>query len=177
MDDEHSIGWRFAWDLEEPFTDEQRPIAGGVPILQSGSRRTLRNLANDYLIDREMQRTVNFTGIGDGRAQDTMATETMGPIMDRTREHLGTADLAIIVYRRRMLRLARELEQGIEPFAASQGSSYRVRSLDVMDPAETLDELLRTHEQTVYQPRASAGNGWWCGNLFRGPVPSRETAE
>jgi len=152
MDDEHSIGWRFAWDFEKPFTDEQRITAGGVPILEAGSLRTLRNLSNDYLIDREMQRTVNFTGIEDGRAQDTMATETMGPIMDRTREHLGTADLAIIIYRRRLLKLARDLELGIEPFAPSHGASYRVRSLDVVDRAETLDELLRTHEQAVFQP-------------------------
>jgi nitrite reductase/ring-hydroxylating ferredoxin subunit len=152
MDDEHSIGWRFAWDYQEPFTDEQRPTAGGVPLLPPGSLRTLSNLSNDYLIDREMQRTENFTGIADVRAQDTMATETMGPIMDRTKEHLGTADLAIIVYRRRLLKLARDLEQGIEPFAATHGASYRVRSLDVVDPAETLDELLRTHERSVFQP-------------------------
>jgi phthalate 4,5-dioxygenase oxygenase subunit len=152
MDDEHSIGWRFAWDFEQPFTDEQRPIAGGVPILEHGALRALRTLENDYLIDREMQRTVNFTGIADGRAQDTMATETMGPIMNRSREHLGTADLAIIVYRRRLLRMARELQQGIEPFAAAHGQTYRVRSLDVVDSADTLEELLRAREREVFQP-------------------------
>jgi hypothetical protein len=99
-----------------------------------------------------MQRTFNFSGIADFRAQDIMATESMGAIMDRTREHLGTADLAIIVYRRRLLRLARELEQGIEPWAASHGSSYRVRPLDVIDAASELDDVLRNHRHEVLRP-------------------------
>jgi phthalate 4,5-dioxygenase len=81
-----------------------------------------------------------------------MATESMGPIMDRTREHLGTADLAIIMYRRRMLRLARELEQGVAPYAAAHGDAYRVRALDTVDAAEAedLDQLLKNHDEEVF---------------------------
>ena len=36
-------------------------------------------------------------------------TESMGPIYDRTQEHLGTTDVAIIFWRRYMMRLARNL--------------------------------------------------------------------
>lgn len=151
-DDHHCCAWRFAWDTEGPIPEELRPNAGAVPRLVPGTVQPVSNTDNDYLIDRELQRDFNFTGIADFRAQDIMATESMGPIMDRTREHLGTADLAIIVYRRRLLRLAQALQQGNEPWAASHGSSYRVRPLDVIDAASELDDVLRRHEQAVFRP-------------------------
>ena len=58
--------------------------------------RPRRNRDNDYLIDREMQRTQNFTGIASGREQDMAMTDGMGCIAERWREHLGTTDIAII---------------------------------------------------------------------------------
>ncbi len=98
-----------------------------------------------------MQKTFNYTGILNIREQDTLGTESMGPIMDRTKEHLGTADSAIILFRRQLMRMARQLQQGIEPFAATNGSVYRIRALDVVDKAPDLhaltskleDEMLR----------------------------------
>jgi len=53
--------------------------------------------------------------------------ESMGPIYDRTREHLGTADAAIIAMRRRLLSTLDDLDRGIEPYAAHHGELYRVR--------------------------------------------------
>jgi phthalate 4,5-dioxygenase oxygenase subunit len=41
----------------------------------------------------------------------------MGPVVDRTQEHLGTSDVAIIRMRRRMLEAVRRLEAG-EPLLA-----------------------------------------------------------
>jgi len=38
--------------------------------------------------------------------------------------------------RRRLLNLARELQQGIEPFPASHGDIYRVRAMDVNRPVD-----------------------------------------
>ena len=110
------------------------------------------NRHNDYQIDREMQRTKSFTGIWDFRAQDSMATESMGPIMNRTKEHLGTSDLAIIMYRRQLLKLARDLEQGQEPFAARGGELFHVRSLDVVAPSAELDGVLKQHDDQVFHP-------------------------
>jgi phthalate 4,5-dioxygenase len=71
--------------------------------------------------------------------------ESMGPILDRTKEHVGTADLAVIAFRRMLLRLARQLQDGIEPYAARHGDAYRVRSLDVMDQQADLGPLLERH--------------------------------
>ena len=54
------------------------------------------------MIDREVQKTETFSGIPNqfGRAQDAAMTDSMGTIVDRREEHLGTTDAAIIRMRR-----------------------------------------------------------------------------
>ena len=71
-----------------------------------------RNLHNRYLQDRNEQRTKTFTGIGTVfNDHDRLATESMGPIFDRSQEHLGTSDVALIAWRRLMLRTAKALDE------------------------------------------------------------------
>ena len=50
-----------------------------------------------------MQKTVNFTGIDDFLNHDACATESMGAIFDRSKEHLGVSDKAVIAVRRFLL--------------------------------------------------------------------------
>ena len=65
---------------------------------------------NDYLIDRQRQKTVNFTGMEDSTpVQDAAMQESMGAIVDRSREHLSASDAAIICMRRRLLAAAETL--------------------------------------------------------------------
>ncbi len=49
----------------------------------------------------------SFNGMRGINVQDTVVQESMGAIVDRTKEHLGPADLAIVHYRRLMLAMAR----------------------------------------------------------------------
>jgi phthalate 4,5-dioxygenase len=89
------------------------------------------SIENDYLLDREVQKTINYTGIYGVPQQDMAMTETMGPIFDRSKEHLGTSDGAIIRFRRRLLTVARALEQGIEPPGTDPAYPYhRVRGAE-----------------------------------------------
>ena len=81
-----------------------------------------------------MQKTVNFTGIWGVNEQDRGLQEGMGRVVDRSREHLGTADQATIAGRRALLKMAQDLQEGIEPAIAHQGDKYRVRSLDIVSP-------------------------------------------
>ncbi len=68
-------------------------------------------------------------------------TESPGPIVDRSLEHLGTSDTAIIKMRRLLIDGARALERGEAPAAAGDGSFYRVRSYSVViDSEEDFDE-------------------------------------
>ena len=75
----------------------------------------IRTARNDYLQDRRMQKTVNFTGIEDFLNHDACATESMGPIFDRSKEHLGISDKAVIAVRKFLLNAVKEFQQGKEP--------------------------------------------------------------
>ena len=75
----------------------------------------VRNARNNYLQDRAMQKNVNFTGIEDFLNHDACATESMGAIFDRSQEHLGVSDKAVIAVRRFLLNSVKDLQNGKEP--------------------------------------------------------------
>jgi phthalate 4,5-dioxygenase len=98
---------------------------------------------NDYLIDRDGQRDKLFTGIENFVSQDLMATESMGPIYDRTQEHLGNTDKAIIRMRRFLIKTAQDLAQGIEPPATKPSPEMsRIYSAEkILAPGEDWRKL------------------------------------
>jgi nitrite reductase/ring-hydroxylating ferredoxin subunit len=99
---------------------------------------------NDYTIDRADQKVNNYTGISGGAIpQDQAVTESMGDIFDRTHEHLGTSDKAIILMRRRLIEAAKALAQGIEPPARDASMSFNDfrASEKILDPSENWWEL------------------------------------
>jgi nitrite reductase/ring-hydroxylating ferredoxin subunit len=136
IDDENCWNYSITWLPERPLSAEQiadlesgNSIHAGVDPL---TYRPLRNRENDYLIDRDEQRRVSFTGIRGVSEQDSAVQESMGRIVDRTQEHLGTSDTAVIAARRLLLREARALQAGDEPFAATHPEVFRVRSADMI---------------------------------------------
>ncbi len=153
IDDEHTWAFTYSYHPDRPMSEEERAgMASGrsfPPELTPGSFRPRRNQDNDYLIDREEQRTRSFTGIYGINDQDRAVIDSMGPIADRRIEHLGTSDTAIIVARRRLLQAARDLQQGIEPLAPAHGDWYRVRALDVVAPQDDLDRLIEAYEAAM----------------------------
>ena len=153
MDDEHTMTWTVSWNPNRPLTEEELTRMNTYPqsgihvgknaILPPNSEpmgawRSVANKSNDYLIDREAQRTKYFTGIGNAemgntRLQDGAMQESMGAIFDRSKEHLGTTDLAIIRARLMWMRSAKALrEQGAVPPGVLNHASYRVRSAGVV---------------------------------------------
>ena len=61
----------------------------------------------------------------------------MGGVCDRTTEHLGSADLAVIALRRRLVEAVRNLaERGEVPYESQNAESYRVRSAALVLPRE-----------------------------------------
>jgi phenylpropionate dioxygenase-like ring-hydroxylating dioxygenase large terminal subunit len=74
------------------------------------------NRANDYGFDCVEQRERTYTGMGeDINVHDQWAVESQGPIQDRTREHLGTSDKAIIAYRRLLRQAIDAVGKGERP--------------------------------------------------------------
>jgi hypothetical protein len=103
--------------------------------------------ANRYGMDRQKQRTLSFTGIPFIPTQDQAMTEGMGYVCDRTEEHLGSSDVAIIHMRRMMLKMLEAFERGVEPYAASHPSLYRVQPLDVESENEDLQAVLDEYKE------------------------------
>jgi len=108
--------WHIQW-----FFDETQPIDVKHRIDEGGhwldeNFRKLRNIDNWYLQDREAMKTQEYAGIRGVVTQDHAVSETQGPILDRTQEHLGTSDVAIVAWRRLLLKAARALaEKGEVP--------------------------------------------------------------
>jgi phthalate 4,5-dioxygenase oxygenase subunit len=76
-----------------------------------GRWRLKENKNNDYMIDREKQRTFSYTGIGGIILQDQAVTESMGAIEDRTFEVLAPSDLAVTRNRRMLIRAVQDFQK------------------------------------------------------------------
>ncbi|MFI5267639.1 MAG: Rieske 2Fe-2S domain-containing protein [Chloroflexota bacterium] len=101
-----------------------------------GRFRLTASAENDYNIDRDRQRSgADFTGIAGIHIQDQAITESMGPILDRGKEHLGSSDVMVIRVRRRLLDAVRTLtERGASPPGVDAPEIYRQRSGGVFLP-------------------------------------------
>jgi hypothetical protein len=114
----------------------------GVPIRKFnhtsdwlGRFRPIANQDNDYLIDRDLQRSMGtYSGIPQ-IAQDAMAQESMGAIYDRRQERLGTSDVMIIRTRRKLLDCVRAFGRGAAAPGVDNPELYRMRSGGVIVPA------------------------------------------
>jgi len=112
IDDGHSMRYNIHFRRNRPIAPDERQHEDeiGADFIK------IRNLQNNYLIDREKQRRENFTGMGPiFMVHDSCATETMGAIYDRSQEHLGVSDMTVIAVRKFLLNAARAVAAGKEP--------------------------------------------------------------
>jgi phenylpropionate dioxygenase-like ring-hydroxylating dioxygenase large terminal subunit len=172
VDDTHTLHWGLWWHPSQPLPTWGRPprvtgfsdtgaLVGGVGPLKPHQTGKFfadwwpeANLSNDFLMKPEVKKSKNFTGIGSVRLQDDTVITSMGPIMDRTKEHLGTADATIIRVRRRLLEAVKALrDHGTTPPGAREPSLYTVRScLTVLPPeANWLEALEDWHNARTLQ--------------------------
>ena len=152
MDDGHTMYWNISvpgtnrGGAASTFGGRRRaPLpgtAGTVDYLPNttdwlGRWRLSARVSNDHGIDREAQQTRSYTGIDGIHLQDQAITESMGPLIDRTAEHLGKSDAMVIKTRRRMLAAAIALrDQGTRPPGVDDPAAYRVRSGGVVLPRD-----------------------------------------
>ncbi|HIN69855.1 MAG TPA: aromatic ring-hydroxylating dioxygenase subunit alpha [Acidobacteria bacterium] len=135
IDDENTWTWSFNCNPHRDFNEKEQALfhpRTGLWGPIDDSYRPVWNKENDYGLDREMQKNVNYTGIKGIPNQDVAVQESMGPIADRSREMLGTSDKAIIAYRQLLIDMAKDLQNGQEPKASSHGGYYNVRSASVL---------------------------------------------
>jgi hypothetical protein len=129
IDDYNSWTFTMTWHPERDFhPGEEDPHQIHVAVEDEDGFLPTANNRNNYLMDREHQRLHSTTGIMGIGAQDAAIQESMGPIVDRSKETLGVGDAAITAFRRRLLAMARDLQAGKAPIAADNPDLYRVRS-------------------------------------------------
>jgi nitrite reductase/ring-hydroxylating ferredoxin subunit len=102
-----------------------------------GTFRPLQNRDNDYMIDRAAQRRGDtFSGVKGIAMQDASLQESMGPIVDRTKERLVSADSGIIKARRKLVQAAQDLrDHGTTPPGVDT-THHRIRSVSIVLPKE-----------------------------------------
>jgi phthalate 4,5-dioxygenase oxygenase subunit len=114
IDDDSTMFWHVRSNLHEPYSDEDRSVhltaAGLVPGVDiDSSYRRVASRENRWLQDRdEMRFGDRLSGIHGTVNEDHAVQESMGPRYDRTKEHLGTSDMAVIRFRRMMIAAAVE---------------------------------------------------------------------
>lgn len=93
-----------------------------------------RKKKNRYDQDRASMAGDSYTGIGyNFQVQDVYATEGMGVIQDRSKEHLTTMDRSVVATRKIMFKAIRDLQEGREPANVVRDPSRNFFLLDTSD--------------------------------------------
>ncbi len=141
IDDFNTMVYNLSYTFgKEPMTERERSLAGsgnelGVDVDVANGFRSFQTAANDYQIDRQLQKTETYSGIRGTNTQDRAVQESMGPIADRSLERLGTTDRAIITARRTLMRAVKTVEDGGDP-PGTADSYYKIRSIEKVLPKD-----------------------------------------
>ncbi|MBY0287485.1 MAG: aromatic ring-hydroxylating dioxygenase subunit alpha [Mycobacteriaceae bacterium] len=156
IDDENCWAYSFDYHPVRPLTSQEvQAMKDGHGVHSSNTPGTYRpqaNKDNAYLMDRAAQkRGDTYSGVRGIAIQDSSLQESMGPIVDRTKERLVSADSGIIKARQKLKRAAEALrDKGMTPPGVDP-EHHRVRSAAVVLPrdasfSESCREDLRVRE-------------------------------
>jgi phthalate 4,5-dioxygenase oxygenase subunit len=113
IDDTHHWKYIFMFSRSEPLDDELRNRSRAE---LTPDYRLTRNATNRYQQDRESMKTKTFTGMGiNFQAHDAFATESQGPVQNRTQEHPVSSDKAILAARKLLLNAIKDVQEGRQP--------------------------------------------------------------
>ncbi len=106
---------------------------------------------NNWGFNAQEQQTRTYLGMGeeDINVHDQWACESMGPIQDRTREHLGTSDTAIMANRRNLIKAIDDVAAGKLPMGLAQAEVARQR----IGP-DTVDGIAPAHDWQAWWQHA-----------------------
>lgn len=151
IDDENCWTWSFDYRPDRALTKEEvQAVHDGKGIhvrYEAGTFRPLANKDNDYLIDRAAQKAgKTYSGVEGIAMQDASLQESMGPIVDRTRENLVSTDNGIIMARHRLLRATKELVDKDKVPPGVDSAHQHVRSAAfILPPDQAFKDAARHH--------------------------------
>ena len=102
-----------------------------------GSYRPAANKDNDYLMDRAAQKAGRYySGVAGIAMQDASLQESMGPVVDRSKERLVSSDTGIIKARQKLRKAVEALrDEGVAPPGVDP-AHHRIRSAAIVLPRE-----------------------------------------
>jgi phthalate 4,5-dioxygenase oxygenase subunit len=115
-DDHNTMFYFISWNgPDKPGIDAQawrkfNVLQWGIDVDRNFD--ALRTRANLYYQDRAAMKQGNFTGIAGIPNQDIAMWESMGLISDRSKERVGSSDVAVVAFRRLMVEAARSVSNG-----------------------------------------------------------------
>jgi phthalate 4,5-dioxygenase len=131
VDDLNSMFYWVAWhpDAAKGISQEEWRsfCAATVGTDLDSNYRKLRNFSNNYMQDREAMKRGDFTGIKGIPTQDMAMWESMGPIADRSRDHPGSSDVAVVQFRRMMMAAAKKFQEGAPALGTAEPRIPHVR--------------------------------------------------
>jgi phenylpropionate dioxygenase-like ring-hydroxylating dioxygenase large terminal subunit len=158
IDDETTMNYCVDYNPHRPLAAKEMEKSHDFSYIHTrnipGTDRPEQNRDNDYLIDRALQASgKSFTGIYGLGVQDGGIQESMGRVADRTVEHLGVSDTAIIKLRRLFLQALKDVDAGRPP-PGLDAASYRVRAARFKLPAgmgfeQAYDEFVRIRDKAA----------------------------
>jgi phthalate 4,5-dioxygenase len=154
IDDTHTMLYFTRYNLMHPIDakERERQIAwtGFLPGEIDAEGRKRRTRENDWLQDRAaMREGKSMSGIRGVQMEDAAVQESMGPLYDRRKEHLGSSDVAVVRMRRLMLQSLRDfIDRDKTPLGLDTGVDYtKLRGEEAVVPmGATWQELCRLGE-------------------------------
>ncbi len=156
IDDENCWAYSYDYHPVRPLTDDEvQAMRDGHGVHNEyvpGTYRPLQNKDNDYLMDRAAQRRGDtYSGVKGIAMQDASLQESMGPIVDRTKENLVSTDNGIIMARQRLRKAVVALrDHGVTPPGVDP-AHHRVRSAAIVLPKEA-DFIEHTRQALTVTP-------------------------
>lgn len=141
IDDENCWAWSFDYHPTRALTDvELEALEAGKGVhceYVPGTYIPKANKTNDYLMDRQAQKEGRtYSGVEGIAIQDSSLQESMGPIVDRTKENLVSTDNGVIMARQMLRKAATALkDKGVIPPGVDP-VHQRIRSVSVVLPPE-----------------------------------------
>ncbi len=132
IDDESCFTFYIHFDLKRPL-DRDAIYSNWGHQTSPPDYKTVHSSQNMHLQDRALMGRGNFSGVRGAAIQDRAVQESMGAIFDRTQEHLGTSDKAVMFFRRLLLRKLKEMDDG-HPLPAQDATldfNHRSCSFDI----------------------------------------------
>jgi len=155
IDDHHHFKYQLFFRASGPVDRaREEPLAEMQWDPHHPERLPERRHENRWLQDREQMKNGWFAGIGPSFGlHDNWATEAMGPLYDRSREHLGYGDRAIIAARQTLLAAMKESGKPL-PFHCADAQAMKQMLTEIVVASMITPDKNRYKE--LFQERQQA---------------------